>query len=65
MFTSNSFINNENIKDSLQNSIRISYAGDLILLKDLVIIAKNDTLGKYEFDEMFKYTSKHFHESDL
>jgi len=65
LFTSNSYINNENIKDSLQNSIRISYAGDLILLKDLVIIAKNDTLGKYEFDEMFKYTSKHFHESDL
>ena len=65
MFTSDSYINNENIKDSLQNSIRISYAGDLILLKDLVIIAKNDTLGKYEFDEMFKYTSKHFHESDL
>ena len=65
MFTSNSYINNENIKDSLKNSIRISYAGDLILLKDQVIISKNETSGKYEFDEMFKYTSKHFHESDL
>ena len=65
MFTSDSYINNENIKDSLKNSIRISYAGDLILLKDQVIISKNETSGKYESDEMFKSTSKHFHESDL
>ena len=35
--------------------IRISYVGDLILLKDQVISAKNISNGKYEFDEMFKY----------
>ena len=65
----NHIINKENInitdiKEKLNNSIRISYIGDLILLKDQVIVAKNNTTGKYEFDEMFKYTSKHFHESD-
>ena len=55
----------DNFKDLINNSIRISYIGDLILLKDQVIVAKNNITGKYEFDEMFKYTSKHFHESDL
>ena len=55
----------ENIRDSINNSIRISFVGDLILSKDQAISAKNNITGKYEFDEMFKYTSKHFHESDL
>ena len=49
----------------LNNSIRISYIGDLILLKGQVTSAKNNITGKYEFDDIFKYTSKHFHESDL
>lgn len=56
---------NYSLKEFLDNSIRISYVGDLILLKDNVIGAKNNITGKYEFDEMFQYTSKHFHESDL
>ena len=54
-----------NMKDLFSDSIRISYVGDLILLKDQVIVAKNNITGKYEFDEMFQYTSKHFHESDF
>lgn len=54
-------INNENFL----NPIRISYIGDLIMLKDQVISAKNNKTGKYEFDEMFKYTSKHFKDSDF
>ena len=62
---SNSGNSKENIIDSINNSIRISFVGDLILLKDQVIAAKNNSTGKYEFNEMFKYTSKHFHESDL
>ena len=41
--------------DDIKNSIRISYVGDLILLKDQVIAAKNNLTGKYEFDEMFKF----------
>ena len=47
------------------NAIRISYIGDLLLLKKQVLSAKNNITGKYEFDDIFKYTSKHFHESDL
>ena len=62
---SNFYISKENIRESLNNSIKISYVGDLILLKDQIIVAKNNTTGKYEFDEMFQYTSKHFYESDL
>ena len=56
---------NLSLKEFIENSIRISYVGDLILLKDNVISAKNNSTGKYEFDGMFQYTSKHFHESDL
>ena len=62
--TENSFLK-ENIKDSIINSIRISYVGDLILLKDNVLGAKNNITGKYEFDGMFQYTKDHFHKSDL
>ena len=54
-----------NLKKLFNNSIRISYIGDLILLKDQVLVAKNNLTGKYEFEEMFQYTSKHFHESDF
>ena len=53
------------IDNIMTNSIRISYIGDLILLKDQVISAKNETTGKYEFDDIFKYTHQHFNESDL
>ena len=60
----NSFLRN-NIKDSFLNSIKISYVGDLILLKDNVIGAKNNLTGKYEFDGMFQYTKDYFHKSDL
>ena len=59
-------LNKENsFKDLLDNSIRISYIGDLILLKSQITAAKNNITGKYEFDDIFKYTSKHFHESDF
>ena len=57
-------INNDK-NNIFDNSIRISYVGDLILLKDQVISSKNKLTGKYDFDYMFKYTSNHFHESDL
>ena len=51
------------MEDYFQNSIHISYRGDLILLKDQVISAKINIKGKYEFDEKVKYTLQHFHES--
>ena len=53
----------DNMEDYFQNSIHISYRGDLILLKDQVISAKINIKGKYEFDEILKYTLQHFHES--
>lgn len=54
-----------NYNNDFKNAVRISYVGDLIMLKDQVIAAKNNITGKYEFDEMFKYTSSHFKKSDL
>ena len=51
--------------NEFEKSIRISYIGDLILLKDQVISAKNNMTGKYEFDEMFKETLEYLQKSDL
>ena len=56
---------NNDLNIIFNNSIRISYVGDLIMLKDQVTSSKNNITGKYDFDYMFKYTSNHFHESDL
>jgi len=56
---------NNDLNNIFNNSIRISYVGDLIMLKDQVTSSKNNLTGKYNFDYMFKYTSNHFHESDL
>jgi len=51
--------------DEFEKAIRISYIGDLILLKDQVISARNNKTGKYEFDEMFKYTWDYLQKSEL
>ena len=53
------------MKKKLNSSIRISYVGDLILLKQQVISAFDEKKNKYDFNEMFKYTKEHFHKSDL
>ena len=55
----------QNIKESLIDSITISYVGDLILLKDLVIAGYSNITRKYDFNDIFQFTSKYFHESDL
>ena len=55
----------DELKQKLNSSIRISYVGDLILLKQQVISAFNETTKKYDFNDMFKYTKEHFHGSDL
>ena len=51
--------------DEFENAIRISYIGGLILLKDQVMSTKNNKTGKYEFDEMFKYTLDYLQKSEL
>jgi len=51
--------------NEFEKSIRISYIGDLILLKDQVISAKNKITGKYEFDEIFKETWEYLQKSEL
>ena len=51
--------------NEFEKAIRISYIGDLILLKDQVISAKNNKTGKYEFDEMFKNTWDYLKKSEL
>jgi poly-gamma-glutamate capsule biosynthesis protein CapA/YwtB (metallophosphatase superfamily) len=51
--------------NEFEKAIRISYIGDLILLKDQVISAKNNITGKYEFDEIFKETWEYLQKSEL
>ena len=53
------------LKQKLNSSIRISYIGDLILLKQQIISAYNESTKKYDFNDIFKYTKDHFHKSDL
>ena len=53
------------LKQKLESSIKISYIGDLILLKKQVISAYNKTTKKYDFNDMFKYTKEYFKKSDL
>lgn len=49
----------------INNSIKISYVGDLILLKDQVTSAYDKETKKYNFDEMFEYTKKYLSNSDF
>lgn len=64
-------IKNSNLSSKIINYfdfndiVRISYIGDLILLKDQVIAAKNKNNEKYNFDDIFEYTSEHFKKSHL
>lgn len=54
--------NGTNEQVNLDNTIKISYVGDLILLKDQVISSKiNDG---YDFDYMFRYAKRCFDSSD-
>ena len=55
----------DDTKSKINSSIKISYVGDLILLKDQVKSAYNEQTKEYEFDDMFKYTKKYFDDSDL
>ena len=48
----------------IQSAIKISYVGDLILLKDQVTSAYNEKTRQYEFDDVFQYTKPYFENSD-
>ena len=48
-----------------EKAIKILYIGQLNILKEQIISSKNQLTGKYEFDEIFKYTSEYFKKSDL
>jgi len=54
----------EELKDSenINDMIKLSYVGDLILLKDQVIYSKTE--NSYDFSYMFKYAKKYFDDSD-
>lgn len=53
------------IPSTIDDSIVISYVGDLILLKDQVESAYDSQTGEYNFDPMFEYAEKYLSQSDL
>ncbi len=52
-------------KQRLDNAIKITFTGDLILLRDMVERAYNSATKEYEFDDMFKYIKPYLLHSDL
>ena len=55
----------QNLRESLINSVTITYIGDLILLKDGEISEYSNKTEKQDFNDIFQFTSKYFHSSDL
>ncbi len=52
------------INEEKDNFIKISYVGDLILLKNQVTSAYDDETGKYDFKPMFEYVKPYFEDAD-
>ena len=52
------------MQSKIKSSVKISYVGDLILLKDQVTSAYNKQTKEYEFDDIFTYTKPYFENSD-
>ena len=50
-------------KSKFENSFKITFAGDLILLEDQVKRGYNN--GKYDFSNMFEYTQRYISSADL
>lgn len=50
-------------KDALNNCVKLSFVGDLILLRDAIERAYND--GDYSFKRMFEMVSPYWKSSDL
>lgn len=51
-------------EEDIDNTIRISYVGDLILLKDQVTSAYDKDLKGYDFKPMFEYTKSYLESAD-
>ena len=47
-------------ESAMKNAIRITFTGDLILLKDMVENGYNPDTGQYSFDSMFQYVKVYY-----
>ena len=54
----------ENQKEKLSNAIRLTFTGDLILLKDMVENGYDSSLGQYDFDPMFVHVKEYYDDAD-
>jgi poly-gamma-glutamate capsule biosynthesis protein CapA/YwtB (metallophosphatase superfamily)/lysophospholipase L1-like esterase len=54
----------KNQEENLSNAIRLTFTGDLILLKDMVENGYDPSLGQYSFDSMFKHVKEYYDEAD-
>lgn len=54
----------EEQESTIKKAIRITFTGDLILLKDMVENGYNPDTGHYCFDSMFKYVKDYYDQAD-
>lgn len=52
-------------EDSIRNAVKITFTGDLILLREGVERAYDNNSGSYRFDEMFRHVSDIWKSADL
>lgn len=53
------------MQDEFDDSVRIVFAGDLILLEDQIRLAYDDGSGSYDFSPLFEYTTDEISSADL
>lgn len=51
-------------EEKLSSAIKLTFTGDLILLKDMVENGYDASLGHYSFDSMFQYIKEYYDEAD-
>lgn len=52
-------------QEQLDNAVQVTFTGDLILLREMIERAYNNTTGNYEFDAMFEYVNEIWKGSNL
>ena len=50
---------------AVERAVKISFTGDLILLRDMIERAYNEERDSYDFDEMFEYVKEYWADDDL